>query len=567
MKQAVILAAGLGTRLAPHSQICPKPLFLIDGEPVIHRTISCLIADGFTDIVINSHHLASDLHNFINQQKYAVPVHLCNEFEILGTGGGIKNMLNHVKSFPVLIVNSDIVTDLNFNEIFQIHQNNDAPVTLVMHDEPMFNTVHVSDNCVLAFQGNDNYSERLAFTGIHVVDALVGDYIPGNTNYSIITAYERMIQDGLTIYAHSVKNHYWADIGTPSGYAGASAHLMAQTAFNKKSIHALEKMDAVKLKGDGSDRGWWRYRTKHQSIIMVDHGISRIGVSGIELENKDKQSQSCFEVESFVKIGKHLFDMNIPVPEIIHYDLFSGIVFVEDLGDVHLQDYVKTLEREQIQSLYQSVLDILIQLSVQGAKKFNDRYTWQTAYYDADMILKYECRYFFDAFLQNYTGLDIHWQEVEAEFVNLVNAAMQQIHWGFMHRDFQSRNIMCANDQFYIIDFQGGRWGPVQYDLASLLIDPYVNLSKDLQDALFDYFLEQYRQVVDVNIKQFEETYRYCRLFRNFQMLGAFSFLSENKGKKSFQQYIPIALDQLKYQLSQWNLEPCPNLLKKCIYI
>jgi aminoglycoside/choline kinase family phosphotransferase/dTDP-glucose pyrophosphorylase len=561
MMQAMILAAGLGTRLAPHSRICPKPLFSIDGQPVIHRTIMRLIADGFTDIIINTYHLATDLHHFISQNNYKVPVRLCNESEILGTGGGIKNMLNQVKSFPVLIVNSDIVTDLNFNEIFHIHQNHDAPVTLVMHDESTFNTVHVKDHCVLTFQGNANQIERQAFTGIHVVDALAGEYIPEKTNFSIIAAYEKMIQDGHVIYAHSVKNHYWADIGTPSGYADASAHLMAQSAINKKGIQPLEKMDVVKLKGDGSDRGWWRYKAEHQSLIMVDHGISRIGVSGIDLENQDKQLQSCFEVESFVKIGNHLFANNIPVPEIIHYDLFSGIVFVEDLGDVHLQDYVETLESDQIQTVYQSVLDILIHMSVEGAKQFNSHHTWQTAYYDADMILKYECRYFCESFLQNFAGLDIHWAELEIEFTRLVNAAMRHIHWGFMHRDFQSRNIMYTNDRFYIIDFQGGRWGPVQYDLASLLIDPYVNLSKDVQKALFEYFLDKYRRVVDVNIKHFEETFQYCRLFRNFQMLGAFAFLSENKGKKSFQKYIPIALDQLKHQLTQWNLKPCPQIV------
>jgi aminoglycoside/choline kinase family phosphotransferase/dTDP-glucose pyrophosphorylase len=561
MRQAMILAAGLGTRLAPHSRICPKPLFSIDGQPVIHLTIMRLIADGFTDIMINSYHLAKDLHRFISKNKYAVPVHLCNESEILGTGGGIKNMLNQVKSFPVLIVNSDIVTDLKFKEIFQIHQNHDAPVTLVMHDEPKFNTVYVKNHRVLAFQENTNQFETQAFTGIHVVDALAGEYIPEHTNFSIIDAYEKMIQDGHDIFAHSVKNHYWADIGTPSGYADASARLMAQSAFNKKGIQPLEKMDVVKLKGDGSDRGWWRYKTEHQSLIMVDHGISRIGVSGIELENQDKQLQSCFEVESFVKIGNHLFANNIPVPEIIHYDFFSGIVFVEDLGDIHLQDYVEPLERDQVKKVYQSVLDILIHMSVQGAKQFNPHHTWQTAYYNADMILKYECRYFFESFLQNFLGLDIHWSELEVEFTNLVNSSMRHIHWGFMHRDFQSRNIMRANDRFYIIDFQGGRLGPVQYDLASLLIDPYVNLSKDVQNDLFDYFLDQYRHVVEVNIQQFEDTFKYCRLFRNFQMLGAFAFLSENKGKKSFQKYIPIALDQLKHQLTQWNLEPCPKIM------
>jgi len=557
----MILAAGFGTRLAPHSRICPKPLFSIDGQPIIHHTIMQLIANGFTDIQINTHHLAADLQNFLNQQNYAVPVHLHKESEILGTGGGIKNMLNQVQSYPVLIVNSDIVTDLNFNQLVQIHQSHDAPVTLIMHDEPQFNTVYLDNNRVVAFRNVKNIDKLKAFTGIHIIDALVGDYIPNNTNYSIITAYEKMIQDGHCIYAHSVKNHYWEDIGTPSGYARASAHYLARHAFQKRGVNSLEKLDAIKLKGDGSDRSWWRYQAAGQSLIMVDHGISRPNVPGIVLENQDNGSQTCLEVESFVKIGNHLFARKVPVPEIIHYDMFSGIVFVEDLGDIHLQDYINLLERDQIQTAYESVIDILIQMSVVAAKDFSSRHTCQTAYYDADMILQFECRYFVESFIQGYLGLDMEWSMLEKDFLNLVNAAMKNIHWGFMHRDFQSRNIMRANDRFYIIDFQGARWGPVQYDLASLLIDPYVGLQKDLQESLLAYFFEKYRCLVDVDKQKFMETFQYCRLFRNFQMLGAFAFLSQNKGKKSFQQYIPMAMDQLKYQLSHWSLAPCPGIV------
>jgi len=561
MKQAIILAAGFGTRLAPHSQICPKPLFSIDNQPIIHRTIMRLIADGFTDILINTHHLASDLNQFIIMKNYAVPVHLVKEPEILGTGGGIKNMMSRVHAFPVLIINSDIVTDLNFNQLVNIHHKHDAPVTLILHDEPQFNSVLVEHNHVLAFQNIKKQNGLKAFTGIHVIDALVGDYIPNNTNYSIITAYEKMIQDGHIIHAHFAKNHYWEDIGTPSGYARASAYTMSKTAFQKKGIDLSKHTEIIKLKGDGSDRSWWRYRSENHSLIMADHGISRIRVPGMILKHGNPESNSGLEVTSFVKIGTHLFNNNVPVPEIIHYDLFSGLVFVEDLGDIHLQHYVSTMEQDQKKIVYESVIDMLIHMSVHGSKGFDSRYTCQTAYYDASMIRRYECHYFLKSFVRDYMCLDMDGPELEKDFNLLINEAIKHIHWGFMHRDFQSRNIMRANDRFYIIDFQGARWGPVQYDLASLLIDPYVNLSNDLQVLLFDYFLKQYSRVVKVDRHKFEETFQYCRLFRNFQMLGAFAFLSQKKGKKSFEKYIPIALDQLKHQLSTWDLAPCPEIM------
>ncbi|MBF0449668.1 MAG: phosphotransferase [Candidatus Magnetomorum sp.] len=570
--QAMILAAGMGTRLRPHTHICPKPLFAIDGQPIIHRTIMQLIADGYKDILINTHHLADTIKDFIDCQNYPVPVRLCHETEILGTGGGIKNMLQHVQSFPVLVVNSDIVTDLNFKHLFDIHQKHDAPVTLIMHDAPQFNTVKIERNSVYNFKCSEFGDHIRAFTGIHIIDSLVGDYIPENKSYSIIAAYEQMIQDGHRIHAHGVANHYWADIGTPEGYGNASAKMLSQTAFQRVWPNtSFNQLQSTKLKGDGSDRLWFRYHDQEHSLIMVNHGISCLSVQGISLEkNQDRSNQHCTEVESFVKIGKHLHHADIPVPRIIHHDFFSGIVFVEDLGNVHFQDYILQLNGDLsgIQSAYESVINILIHMSTAGAKGFESTFTCQTTHYDPKMILSLECHYFMRAFVQDYMGVNISFAELEKEFFHLANEAMKHIQWGLMHRDFQSRNIMIANNKFYIIDFQGARWGPVQYDLASLLIDPYVGLPKDLQDHLLTYCLEKYKQAaLDVDDQEFKKTYHYCRLFRNLQMLGAFAFLSQKKGKTSFKQYIPPAISLLRQHLEDSLFIDCPGLKKLLLRI
>ncbi|KPA10150.1 Aminoglycoside phosphotransferase [Candidatus Magnetomorum sp. HK-1] len=560
--QAIILAAGLGTRLRPHTNICPKPLFSIDGQPIIHRTILTLIAAGCDDILINTHHLAEKIQEFIHNQKYSVPIRLYYEPEILGTGGGIKNLLSHVQSFPVLIVNSDIVTDLDFKNLFETHKSHQYPVTLIMHDEPQFNTVRIEKHAICDFRsGHDSDINIKAFTGIHIIDSLVGDYIPENVFYSITKAYENMIKDGHCIYAHEVKNHYWIDIGTPAGYAKASARFMAQTAFQRIWPNiSLSGMTTEKLKGDGSDRSWWRYENHDKSLIMANHGISRVRLPGLSFEKKEPL---CTEVESFVRIGNHLHDIGIPVPKIIHYDFFSGLVFVEDLGNVHFQDYIINMKHDldRVRLAYESVIDILINMSTKGVHDLDNTFTFQTSHYDANMILSFECQYFVNAFVRDYAGLNISYTELEKEFTDLSHAAMEHVQWGLMHRDFQSRNIMFTKNQFYIIDFQGARFGPIQYDLASLLIDPYVPLPDDLQDHLLRYSLKKYKLVdTDVNSQRFNQTYRYCRLFRNLQMLGAFAFLSQKKGKTSFEQYIPLALSRLYKQIKNWSLLPCPGL-------
>jgi aminoglycoside/choline kinase family phosphotransferase len=105
-----------------------------------------------------------------------------------------------------------------------------------------------------------------------------------------------------------------------------------------------------------------------------------------------------------------------------------------------------------------------------------------------------------------------------------------------------------------VIDFQGGRLGPLQYDLASLLIDPYVELPQNLQDRLLSDYLTRLSEFVPVDRGRFLHAYEYCAINRNLQILGAFAFLSRQKGKKDFEPYIPPALKSLKQRLQ--NLEP-----------
>jgi len=115
-----------------------------------------------------------------------------------------------------------------------------------------------------------------------------------------------------------------------------------------------------------------------------------------------------------------------------------------------------------------------------------------------------------------------------------------------MHRDMQSRNIMIGNNNdIYFIDFQGARSGPLQYDLASLLIDPYVNLEDQIKDKLLQYAMGKLK-LNNKESQNFSKCYQYCCLTRNMQFLGAFSFLSQTKKKKKFEQYIPASIKSLK---------------------
>jgi aminoglycoside/choline kinase family phosphotransferase len=131
-----------------------------------------------------------------------------------------------------------------------------------------------------------------------------------------------------------------------------------------------------------------------------------------------------------------------------------------------------------------------------------------------------------------------------------------------MHRDFQSRNIMIEAGKPYIIDFQGARLGPIQYDLASLLIDPYAGLPESVQLRLLDRCIDRLTSLGGVDRQRFLKGYRYAALSRNLQILGAFGFLSHIKGKPVFATYIPAATKSLIRHLSVFRDGEFPALLK-----
>jgi aminoglycoside/choline kinase family phosphotransferase len=118
-----------------------------------------------------------------------------------------------------------------------------------------------------------------------------------------------------------------------------------------------------------------------------------------------------------------------------------------------------------------------------------------------------------------------------------------------MHRDLQSRNIMVKDNTIYFIDFQGGRMGPIQYDLASLLHDPYVNLPEHIKTVLFKYCVNKLKIMIEINAQAFASGYWFCSITRLMQALGAFGYLSRVKGKTYFESYIPVALTTLQREL------------------
>jgi aminoglycoside/choline kinase family phosphotransferase/dTDP-glucose pyrophosphorylase len=552
--KALILAAGFGTRLKPYTDHLAKSLFPIAGQPNLDIVIRRLIDAGCDSIAVNTHHLHRQIEGFLSAQHYPIPVTPHYEPEISGTGGAIKNLEKFWDSRPFLVVNGDVVTDIDFKSIYAFHLSHRHCVTLALCDDPHFNCVSVDpQGFILGFSPEEDLTGSGAglktFTGIQVLDPVVLDFIPESRFSTSIDAYRKMMRAGHKIAAYHPDDFYWKDIGSPARYSGAVFDKMAPLAFKRAFPEdPAKEIEKIRLKGDGSDRAWYRLKTDRSStLIMADHGI--------------RPHATVCEVDAFVAIACHLRNKNIPVPAIHLHDEFSGLVFVEDFGDVHLQDVVRNeTDSNRVLIWYKKVIDHMISMSVDGCRGFDPSWTYQTPCYDQALILEKECRYFVDAFLRGYKGMNVSFADLEGEFRLLAENVMGTACRGLMHRDLQSRNIMVKDGQIGFIDFQGARIGPLQYDLASLLIDPYAGLATPLRTFLLEYCFKKLSENRLFSEQTFFSGYRFCTLTRNLQMLGAFGFLSRQKGKAWFEQYIPAAVRTLKQSLAETKEIRLPRL-------
>jgi len=294
---------------------------------------------------------------------------------------------------------------------------------------------------------------------------------------------------------------------------------------------------SVPIAGDGSKRSFMR-------IIP-----SYTGNTYVVMENFPANESLAKENSAYLMINKHIFNKGLPVPEIYRFDLTNGWFIIEDLGNRSLQDYA--LNNKDRMALYEKTIDILFQFQIEGARDFNTDWCYQTRIYDKSVMRRYEADYFRDSFLSNYLGMKMDWMKLDGQFDYLSSIASRADNQFLLHRDFQSRNIMVNNNQPGILDWQAARLGPLSYDLASILIDPYVNLSDKEKRHLYLQYLSLMKGHEPSWIEPFKGYFPYLAVQRNLQILGAFSFLSRVQGKAYFANYIAPALISLRQLLDE----------------
>jgi mannose-1-phosphate guanylyltransferase len=227
--KAAVLAAGLGTRLRPLTDICPKPLIPILNRPLLGLLLAQLEAAGAYQVAVNTHHLADRVHDFLQAEPWGFSLSVSFEPEILGTGGGLRQLGEILREGPFLALNGDILTDLDLGEIFQKHRKG-ALSTLVLHDCPPYNKVWVAGETVVSVGAPPpgGAGTPLAYTGIQVVDDALWRYLPRpGQPYNLVQAWREALAAGETLAYLTVSGHFWQDVGTPKNYLAAHRRLLA----------------------------------------------------------------------------------------------------------------------------------------------------------------------------------------------------------------------------------------------------------------------------------------------------------------------------------------------------
>jgi aminoglycoside/choline kinase family phosphotransferase len=272
------------------------------------------------------------------------------------------------------------------------------------------------------------------------------------------------------------------------------------------------------------------------------------------------------ENAAFLEFSRHFRRYSLPVPEIYAEDLNQGAYLEEDFGDTTLYDFLsnnrtgESIAPEVVEA-YHKVVAVLPRFQVEASRDLNYEVCYPRASFDRQSIA-WDLNYFKYYFLR-LAGIPFNEQALEDDFERLTNFLLSADCNYFLYRDFQSRNIMLREGQPFFLDYQGGRKGALQYDIASLLYDAKADLPPALRQQLLDLYLEELSTVVTLDRATFLHHYYAYVYVRILQALGAYGFRGFYERKAHFLQSVPYALKKLRWLLHNVKLPVAlPTLLE-----
>src|SRR5580765_3894627 len=253
---------------------------------------------------------------------------------------------------------------------------------------------------------------------------------------------------------------------------------------------------------------------------------------------------------AFLEFSRHFRRHGLPVPEIYADDLTHGAYLEEDLGDSTLFEFlVKNRTGEDIApavvEAYRKVVATLPRFQVEAGRDINYKVCYPRSSFDRQSIA-WDLNYFKYYFLR-LAGIPFSEQALEDDFSRLTKFLLSAPRDYFLYRDFQSRNVMLPGGKPYFLDYQGGRKGALQYDVASLLYDAKADLPPDFRQQMLDHYLATLGKFVDIKPEAFMQHYYAYVYIRIMQALGAYGFRGFYERKVHFLQSVPYALKNLRW--------------------
>lgn len=610
--KAFILCAGLGTRLRPITYHTPKPLLPIWGRANLLHILVRLHDWGVRRILINIHDHPDQFIDVLRQRPAGMRIDLSFEPQVLDTGGALQRARWFLSDSPFWLVNGDVTFSTSPAPLLQAFNAHPAPISALWCTATAGpRTVEIQNEHVTSFRsqraGQDG---TYTFCGLHLLSPAILDFIPPAGPSSIIIAYELAMKAGHGVRALELRKSYWADIGTLPNYIAAHRDLTS-TNSHPPSLRASRVLSispgatvatsasiqdcvigpgamvgplaqlrdsyvadcnvnepctpgtailplrsyplpetlrtvlprlgfsstttAMPFAPRGSDRSFLRLRDGKRSAVLTLYGASRP-------ENALHAGHTQF-----------LDDHGIPVPKLLGHDTADRWCLMEDCGDNSLLSSYPTLTARQRLTLYQRLLDSVAGLHRPALARAAKRKGLTLAPAFTPTVYRWEHELFLDHFAEPRlalytTDLRVIRQELRAVATSLLRQPLL-----LLHRDLQSSNILLQHGRSVFIDYQGMRLGPALYDVASLLADPYVSLSADVQLTL----LRHYARLTHAPIERLLPIFQLAAIQRLCQALGAYGRLT-GMGLSAFALHIRPALMMLDRMLGR--VDNCPAL-------
>jgi aminoglycoside/choline kinase family phosphotransferase len=285
-----------------------------------------------------------------------------------------------------------------------------------------------------------------------------------------------------------------------------------------RELFRKKKFDIIALPQSGSDRKYFR---------ITENGKSLIGAHNANPE----------ENEAFIGFSKHFLSIGLPVPEIFEYQPEKNIYFLQDLGDTNLYTWLHNREdisdfNIETKKLYRKILDKLILFQTQGIIGLDLELCYPHKSFDRQSMM-WDMNYF-KYMLLKLLAVPFNERHLERDFNSLCDFLLETGQDYFLYRDFQTANVMVVGEEPWFIDYQGGRKGAAQYDVASMLYDAKIPMSDHDREELLGYYIDNFCGVAKEDRNKFRGYYSGFSMIRIMQALGAFGFRGLYEQKPTF---------------------------------